>query len=117
LFFDIDGAIIFHYTNACHQLWSSTIGRDPVAQPRVEAGMETRLHEIADGIFRLSTFVPEIAAPAGFTFNQFLVLGDEPLLFHTGPRRMFPLTRDAVARLLAHHLCEAAAELGPPLTD
>jgi len=62
--------------------------------------METRLHEIADGIFRLSTFVPEIAAPAGFTFNQFLVLGDEPLLFHTGPRRMFPLTRDAVARLL-----------------
>ncbi len=62
--------------------------------------METRINEIADGIFRLSTFVPEIAAPAGFTFNQFLVLGDEPLLFHTGPRRMFPLVREAVARLL-----------------
>jgi flavorubredoxin len=44
--------------------------------------------------------VPEIAAPAGFTFNQFLVLGDEPLLFHTGLRRMFPLVRDAVARIL-----------------
>src|SRR5262249_41933971 len=38
-------------------------------------------------------------APGGFTFNQFLVLGDEPLLFHTGPRRMFPLVREAVARL------------------
>ena len=52
--------------------------------------METRIEEIADRIYRLSTFVPEIAAPAGFTFNQFLVLADEPLLFHTGKRRMFP---------------------------
>lgn len=62
--------------------------------------METRISEIADGIHRLSTFVPEIAPPAGFTFNQFLVLGEEPLLFHTGPRRMFPLVRSAVARLV-----------------
>lgn len=62
--------------------------------------METRINEIADGIFRLSTFVPDIAAPAGFTFNQFLVLGDEPLMFHTGLRKMFPLNRDAVSRLI-----------------
>src|SRR5215510_4885253 len=62
--------------------------------------MTTSVREIADGIYRLSTFVPEIAPPAGFTFNQFLVLGDEPLLFHTGPRRMFPLVREAVARLM-----------------
>src|SRR5262245_46849225 len=62
--------------------------------------METRISEIADGIFRLSTFVPEIAPPAGFTFNQFLVLGDEPLLFHTGLRKMFPLVRAAVSRLM-----------------
>lgn len=62
--------------------------------------MDTRITEIADGIYRLSTFVPEIAPPAGFTFNQFLVLGDEPLLFHTGPRRMFPAVRAAVARLM-----------------
>jgi flavorubredoxin len=62
--------------------------------------METRINEIADGIFRLSTFVPDIAPPAGFTFNQFLVRGDEPLLFHTGLRKMFPLTRDAVSRLM-----------------
>jgi hypothetical protein len=51
--------------------------------------METRTDEIADGIYRLSTFVPEIGPPAGFTFNQFLILGDEPLLFHTGLRRIF----------------------------
>ena len=46
--------------------------------------MKTGISEIADGIYRLSTFVPDIAPPAGFTFNQFLVLGDEPLLFHSG---------------------------------
>ncbi len=63
--------------------------------------METRISEIADGIYRLSTFVPEIGPPAGFTFNQFLVLGEEPLLFHTGPRAMFPLVRAAVSRLIA----------------
>jgi flavorubredoxin len=62
--------------------------------------METRINEIADGIFRPSTFVPVIAPPAGFTFNQFLILGDEPLLFHTGLRKMFALTRDAVSRLI-----------------
>ncbi len=43
--------------------------------------METKISEIADGIYRLSTYVPDIAPPAGFTFNQFLVLGDEPLMF------------------------------------
>ena len=63
--------------------------------------METRISEIADGIYRLSTFVPDIAPPAGFTFNQFLILGDEPLMFHTGLRKMFPLNRDALSRLIA----------------
>ena len=62
--------------------------------------MSVRIAEIADGIYRLSTFVPEIAPPSGFTFNQFLVLGDEPLLFHTGLRRMFPSAREAVARII-----------------
>lgn len=62
---------------------------------------ETKVSEIADGIYRLSTFVSEVAPPAGFVFNQFLVLGDEPLLFHTGPRRMFPLVREAMSRLTA----------------
>jgi flavorubredoxin len=66
----------------------------------MEERMETRISEIADGIYRLSTCVPDIAPPAGFTFNQFLILGDAPLLFHTGHRRMFPLIRDAVSRLM-----------------
>ena len=63
-------------------------------------GMETKLDEIADGIYRLSTYVPEVAPPAGFTFNQFLIAADEPLLFHTGPRGMFPLVAEAVARVV-----------------
>jgi flavorubredoxin len=63
--------------------------------------METKITEIADGIYRLSTYVPDIAPPAGFTFNQFLVLGDEPLMFHTGLRRMFALNREALARIVA----------------
>ena len=62
--------------------------------------METKISEIADGIYRLSTYVPDIAPPAGFTFNQFLVLGDEPLMFHTGLRKMFPLNRDALSRII-----------------
>jgi flavorubredoxin len=62
--------------------------------------METRIDEITAGIYRLSTFVPQIAPPAGFTFNQFLILGDDPLLFHTGPRKMFPLIRSAISRLM-----------------
>jgi flavorubredoxin len=62
--------------------------------------METRIDEIASGIYRLSTFVPDIAPPAGFTMNQFLLLGDAPLLFHTGPRQMFPLVRSAISRLI-----------------
>jgi flavorubredoxin len=61
--------------------------------------MQTKLDEIADGIYRLSTCVPD-AAPGGFTFNQFLVVADEPLLFHTGPRRMFPLVSEAIARVM-----------------
>jgi flavorubredoxin len=65
-----------------------------------EEKMTTTLSEIADGIYRVSTFVPDIAPPAGFTFNQFLIVGDEPLLFHTGPRRMFATVREAVSRVL-----------------
>jgi flavorubredoxin len=58
----------------------------------------TTIDEIADGIYRISTPVPEI--PGGFTFNQFLVVDDDPLLFHTGLRRSFPAVRDAIARVM-----------------
>lgn len=58
----------------------------------------TNVHEIAAGIYRISTPVPEM--PGGFTFNQILIVDDEPLLFHTGLRAMFPLVREAVAHVL-----------------
>ncbi len=63
--------------------------------------MTTRVDEIADGIFRISTFVPDVAPPEGFTFNQFLIRGEDPLLFHTGHRRLFPQVREAIARLIS----------------
>src|SRR5262245_27071171 len=61
--------------------------------------MHSAVAEIADGIYRISTFVPEVT-PDGFTFNQFLVTGDEPLLFHAGHRMMFPLIAEAVATVV-----------------
>ena len=65
--------------------------------------METKTAEIANGIFRLSTHVPDVAPPAGFTFNQFLIVADEPLLFHCGPRAMFPLVAAAVEKIIPLH--------------
>jgi flavorubredoxin len=59
----------------------------------------TNVHEIADGIFRISTPVDLPGGP-GFSFNQYLVVDDEPLLFHTGPRQMFPLVSQAMAALM-----------------
>jgi len=56
----------------------------------------TQVTEIAPDLFRISTFVPE----ADLQFNQFVVRDDEPLLFHTGLRKMFPLVRDAVATVI-----------------
>lgn len=61
--------------------------------------MTTKLDEIASRIYRLSTFVPEIG-PSGFTFNQILLDDEEPLLFHTGHRSMFPSVREAIERVL-----------------
>jgi len=60
----------------------------------------TNVHEIAAGIYRISTPVPPGAIPGGFTFNQFLVDADEPLLFHTGMRSLFPAVREAVTHVL-----------------
>ena len=60
----------------------------------------TRVDEIADGIYRISTAVGEEAMPGGFTFNQFLIKDDEPLLYHTGGRGMFPLIRAALESVL-----------------
>ncbi len=62
--------------------------------------METKIDEIAPDIFRLSTYVPDVAPPAGFVFNQFVVRAEQPFLFHTGMRGLFPLVSDAVDRLV-----------------
>ncbi len=61
--------------------------------------MKTEITEIADRIYRLSTFLPQVG-PNGFTFNQFLIDADEPLLFHYGHRALFPLVSDAVKSVI-----------------
>ena len=62
--------------------------------------MSASVTEIAEDIYRLSVFVPEIGAPQGFTFNSFLIVDEEPLLFHAGQRGMFPLFREAVEGII-----------------
>ncbi len=61
--------------------------------------METRVDEIAERIYRLSTFLPAVG-PSGLTFNQFLVDADEPLLFHCGQRALVPVVSKAAARVM-----------------
>jgi flavorubredoxin len=58
----------------------------------------TRIDEIEDSIYRIHTPIP--AMPGGFSFNQYLLVDEEPLVFHTGPRRLFPLVREAIAQVL-----------------
>ena len=58
--------------------------------------MKTRVDEISDGIFRLSTFVPD----ANIMFNQFVVHAEEPLIFHTGLRALYPIVAEAVGRIM-----------------
>lgn len=59
-----------------------------------------KIDEIGEGIYRISGHVPEIAPPAGLTFNHFLIDGGEPMLFHTGLRRMFPEVLAAVRTIM-----------------
>jgi flavorubredoxin len=67
-----------------------------MAITNVSAG--TNVHEIADGVYRINTPVDFI--PGGFSFNQYLIVDDQPLLFHTGPRKMFSLVREAVESVI-----------------
>ena len=60
----------------------------------------TNVHEIADEIYRINTPI-EIPGAGGFSFNQYLIVDDESLLFHTGLRKMFPLVREAVASVIS----------------
>jgi len=52
--------------------------------------------EIAPDVYRISTFVPE----GNLAFNQFLINDDEPVLFHTGMRGLFPVVREAVSKII-----------------
>jgi flavorubredoxin len=65
----------------------------------MDTGLQTNVDEIASGIFRFSTWVPGITEH-GFTFNQFLLTGDEPFLFHCGMRQLFPLVSAAIAKVI-----------------
>jgi flavorubredoxin len=60
----------------------------------------TNINEIAAGIYRINTPVPPTAMEGGFSFNQYLILDEQPLLFHTGLRKLFPLVREAVASIM-----------------
>ena len=61
--------------------------------------MNMSVHEIENGIYRISTPV-ELPGGGAFSFNQYLVVDDAPLLFHTGPRGLFPLVHEAVASVI-----------------
>ncbi|MGD9536848.1 MAG: MBL fold metallo-hydrolase [Alphaproteobacteria bacterium] len=60
---------------------------------------DTTIDEIEDGIYRIFTPI-ELPGAGGFSFNQYLIVDDEPLLFHTGLRKMFPVIREAIARVM-----------------
>lgn len=61
---------------------------------------DTRVDEIGDAIFRISTGVADDGIPGGFSFNQYLIVDAAPLLFHTGPRRQFEATCAAIATVV-----------------
>jgi len=63
--------------------------------------MDVRTDEIGDRIYRISTFLPQAAEGAGFTFNEFLIDAEEPLLFHCGHRKMFPVISSAVSKFVS----------------
>lgn len=60
----------------------------------------TRIDEVAAGVYRITTPLPPQAVPGGFELNQYLIVDDQPALFHTGPRGMFPLTRQAIETVI-----------------
>jgi len=61
---------------------------------------QASIHEIAPDIWRISTPLPPSAFPGGFSFNQYLVVDERPLLFHTGPRKLFGLVREQIEKVI-----------------
>ena len=58
----------------------------------------TRIEEVAQGIYRINT--PLDIVPGGFNVNQYLIVDEEPVLFHTGWRWMFPLVSEAISKIM-----------------
>src|SRR5436190_20148192 len=78
------------------QVTGKMVPSDAILESKERGGFMTRVDEIAPDIFRISTYVPDF----NLQFNQFLVRDDEPLLFETGMKQMFPLVREAVSKLI-----------------
>src|ERR1051326_9087251 len=72
--------------------------RDGESRMITNAQSNTKVDEVAGGVYRIST--PSTTIPGGFSFNQYLIVDDAPLLYHTGPRAMFSLTREAIAAVM-----------------
>lgn len=60
----------------------------------------TRIDEVAAGIYRINTPVQVDAIPGGFSFNQYLIVDEEPVVFHAGYRKMFPLVSEAISKVI-----------------
>jgi len=60
----------------------------------------TRIDAIGDNLYRISTKAPPDVVPGGFTFNQYLLIDDAPLLFHTGLRHQFDAVAESIASVL-----------------
>ena len=65
----------------------------------MNTGLDTTVDEIAAGVYRFSTWIPDIT-DRGFTFNQFLLTGEEPFLFHCGQRFLFDQVSTAIAKVI-----------------
>ena len=62
--------------------------------------MKTAVDEIAEGIYRICSYLPDASPGEGLTFNQFLLDAEEPLLFHCGPRLLYPDVAEATGRIM-----------------
>lgn len=61
---------------------------------------QASIHEIAPDTYRISVALPPSVFPGGFSFNQYMVIDEQPLLFHTGPRKMFALVREQIQKVM-----------------
>lgn len=75
--------------------------------------MKSNVTEIATDVYRISTFHPDY----GIQFNQFLIKDDEPFMMHTGLKKMFPVTFEAVLRLLIQRSCAGLGSATLSLTS